>query len=239
MKSFVRSLVTGGWFVVVRFVGRLFGTPLIGATFARLSLGAALTPLAGFYGGTLGALSAGCMTLMVATLFHGSLSLASLVLYVPGVIGGLFFALPSGSSPLGTLASTGALKSVLWSKALLLRMAQPLFFVGAMVLFWVHPVGQQACLYPLLWVLPCVLVFRDRQSLFARALISSFAVHAVGACWWLYTMPMAPAMWHGMMPLVVVERVVQALLMVVVVKVVEKITSLASARRVVSHCALQ
>jgi hypothetical protein len=219
MKNFIRSLAVGGCFVMTRFVGRLIGTPLIGATFARLSLGAAMAPLAGFYGGTIGAVGAGLLTMVVATLLHGSLSLASLALYIPGIVGGLFF--------------------VKYSHVDSSRLIKSLFFVVSMFLFWVNPVGQQAFLYPLLWLAPLVLVVINQQSLFARALVSAFAVHAVGACWWLYTMPMNAALWHSMMPLVVVERLVQALLMVAVVKVVEKVSSLVMVRRARARVSIQ
>lgn len=219
MKNFIRSLAVGGCFVMTRFVGRLIGTPLIGATFARLSLGAAVAPLAGFYGGTIGVVGAGLFTLIISTLLHGSLSLASLALYVPGMVGGLFF--------------------TNFSQANFSRLIKSLFFVVCMLIFWANPVGQQAFLYPLLWVAPLVLVVINQQSLFARALVSAFAVHAVGACWWLYTMPMAPGLWHSMMPLVVVERISQALLMVAVVKVVEKVSSLVMVRRAQAHVAIQ
>lgn len=249
MKSFVRSLAVGGWFVMIRFMGRLCGTPLIGATFAHLSLGAAVAPLAGFYGGTVGSLVAGFFTVLIATLIHGSLSLASLALYIPGIIGGLFFANSSQTTPLrvntSQATSSGFNSSqeivpqatflrakflqliqlhMTASHSILSRLIKSLFFIACMVLFWVNPVGQQAFLYPLLWLVPLVLVIINQQSLFARALVSAFAVHAVGACWWLYTMPMNVALWHGMMPLVVVERLVQALCMVGVVNVVAKIS---------------
>jgi hypothetical protein len=224
MKSFVRSLAVGGCFVMARFMGRLCGTPLIGALCAHLSLGAAVAPLAGFYGGAMGAVGAGIFTLIVATLLHGSLSLASLALYIPGIIGGLFFANTAQANLSGNISS---------------RLVKSLFFVASMVIFWVNPVGQQAFLYPLLWLAPLVLVLINQQSLFARALVSAFAVHAVGACWWLYTMPMNAALWHGMMPLVVVERMVQALFMVVVVKVVEKVSCLAGVRQVVARLSFQ
>jgi hypothetical protein len=224
MKNFIRSLAVGGCFVMTRFVGRLIGTPLIGATFARLSLGAALVPLAGFYGGSLGAIGAGLFTLIIATLLHGSLSLASLALYIPGIIGGLFFTKSSQANLSGDISS---------------RFIKSLFFVASMLIFWANPIGQQAYIYPLLWLAPLVLVLINQQSLFARALVSAFAVHAVGACWWLYTMPMNAALWHGMMPLVVVERMVQALLMVVVVKVVEKVSGLAKIRQVAARVSIQ
>lgn len=224
MKSFIRSLAVGGWFMMARFIGRLVGSPLIGASFAHLSLGAALAPLAGFYGGTVGVLGAGLFTLIVATLLHGSLSLVSLALYIPGIIGGLFFVTTSQVTSSGFNSS---------------RLAKSLFFIVSMFIFWVNPVGQQAYLYPLLWLAPLVLVVVNQQSLFARALVSAFAVHAVGACWWLYATPMTASLWHGMIPLVIVERVMQALLMVVVVKIVEKASCLVMVRRARARIVIQ
>ena len=239
MKNFIRSLAVGGCFVMTRFVGRLISTPLIGATFAWLSFGAAVAPLAGFYGGTIGAVGAGLFTLIIATLLHGSLSLASLALYVPGMVGGLFFANSSqANSSQANSLHVNFLQSI-QSYSISSRLVQSLFFIACMVIFWINPVGQQAFLYPLLWLAPLILVLLNQQSLFTRAFVSAFAVHAVGACWWLYTMPMAPGLWHSMMPLVVVERLVQALLMVAVVKVVEKVSSLAAFRQVVARLSFQ
>ena len=234
MKNFIRSLAVGGCFVMTRFVGRLIGTPLIGAACAHLSFGAAVAPLAGFYGGTIGSVGAGLFTLIVATLLHGSLSLASLALYLPGMVGGLFFANPSQANSLHVNFSQS-----IQSYSISSRLVKSLFFVVSMLIFWANPVGQQAFLYPLLWLAPLILVLLNQQSLFARALVSAFAVHAVGACWWLYTMPMAPGLWHSMMPLVVVERLVQALLMVAVVKVFEKVSSLAAFRQDVARVSIQ
>lgn len=199
MNASLRSLVVGGWFTAVRCLSRGSGSYVIGSSMAHFSLGAGIAPLAGFYGGAFGAVSVGLISFLMSFCLHGSCSWASAALCVPGVVGGLFLTMRS-------------------------RVTQSLLILGCMALFWVHPVGQQAFLYPLLWLVPLVVTVRGAQSIFARALASTFVVHAVGACLWLYLMPMPAVVWHSMMPLVVVERLVNALGMTAVVLGLEKVS---------------
>lgn len=198
MNSSLRSLIVGGWFAAVRLVSHGVGSYVIGSYAAHFSLGAGIVPLSGFYGGVLGAVSVGCLSFLIHMCVHGSVSWSAIALVVPGAVGGLCMATHS-------------------------RFIKSSFFLMFMALFWVHPVGQQAFLYPLLWLVPLVLVIQGSNAIFARALISTFIVHAVGACLWLYLVPMPAALWHAMMPQVVVERLVNALAMVAVVYGVEKI----------------
>jgi hypothetical protein len=54
-----------------------------------------------------------------------------------------------------------------------------------------------------------------QRSLFLQALGSTFIAHAVGSVIWLYTVPMTAAMWMGLMPIVLFERIAFALGMVI------------------------
>lgn len=211
MNAYLRSLTVGGWFTVVRLASRGIGSFVIGSSMAHFSLGAGIVPLAGFYGGAVGAVTVGLISFFISFYAHGSCSWAACALFVPGVVGGLFLATRS-------------------------RVAQSLLILSCMALFWAHPVGQQAFLYPLLWLVPLVIVACGAQHIFARALASTFVVHAVGACLWLYLVPMPTMLWHSMMPLVVVERVVNALGMTAVVYSVEKVSCWVRSHR--SVCAL-
>ena len=81
----------------------------------------------------------------------------------------------------------------------------------SIVLFIFHPVGAQAYWYSLLWTIPMWVGCIEQAPLFARALSSSLIAHAIGSVLWLYVLPSTPALWLGMLPLVIIERVVMAL----------------------------
>lgn len=79
-----------------------------------------------------------------------------------------------------------------------------------MALFIAHPVGGKAYFYSFYWFIPVVIQLFGARSVYARALQSSFVAHAVGSTLWLYGMPMTPAVWLGLIPVVALERLVVA-----------------------------
>ncbi|MFH1408365.1 MAG: hypothetical protein ABIH34_00495 [Nanoarchaeota archaeon] len=81
--------------------------------------------------------------------------------------------------------------------------------VAAMILFWLHPTGQAAWPYALLWLVPIVAVFFP--SVLARSFGATFTAHAVGSVTWLYTVPMEAGVWIGLIPTVLYERTLFAL----------------------------
>jgi hypothetical protein len=68
----------------------------------------------------------------------------------------------------------------------------------------------------LYWLIPVILYVVPQRSLFLNGLGSTFVAHAVGSVIWLYTVPMTAGMWMGLMPIVALERILFALGMVVV-----------------------
>ena len=84
-----------------------------------------------------------------------------------------------------------------------------------MVAFIAHPVGAQAWVYSLYWLIPVVLYFLRKESLFLTALGSTFTAHAVGSVIWIYANPMTPQAWLVLIPVVFIERFVFASGMVV------------------------
>lgn len=94
--------------------------------------------------------------------------------------------------------------SAYWaSPSKLIRLYVPLV---CMALFVLHPVGSQAPLYVLYWLIPVVLSLYVHENTFTKALGSTFVAHAVGSVLWIYTLPTIPAYWYALIPLVAVER---------------------------------
>lgn len=82
----------------------------------------------------------------------------------------------------------------------------PLFCMG---LFIVHPVGNQAWMYSLYWIIPsCLWLVQD--NVWTRALQASFVAHAVGSVVWLYSGTMPAEFWIGLIPVVIFERLLMA-----------------------------
>jgi hypothetical protein len=76
--------------------------------------------------------------------------------------------------------------------------------IACMALFWLHPVGAQAWAYALYWLIPLIATLKP--SLISRSLGATFTAHAIGSVAFLYTLPSAPALWIGLLPIVALER---------------------------------
>ncbi len=74
-----------------------------------------------------------------------------------------------------------------------------------MLAFWLHPIGQQAWFYALYWLIPIAAKFLP-DRLLLRSLGTTFTAHAVGSVLFLYTIPTVPALWLGLIPIVIIER---------------------------------
>lgn len=80
---------------------------------------------------------------------------------------------------------------------------------AAMVLFWLHPEGSAAWIYPLFWVVPVLASFY-RKNLFARSLGSTFTAHAIGSVAYLYAFNIPAEVWFTLIPIVAFERLLFA-----------------------------
>ena len=68
-----------------------------------------------------------------------------------------------------------------------------------MAAFIAHPVGQQAWIYSLYWLIPAIAIALP-EHLFLRSLGSTFTAHSVGSVVWLYAFPSTPAFWLALIP---------------------------------------
>lgn len=92
-----------------------------------------------------------------------------------------------------------------------------------MALFIGHPIGSQVFFYSLYWLIPVAIHFLPKQIVFFEALGTTFVAHAIGSVLWLYIVPMPQEYWIGLVPIVIVERLLFASGMVLVYYLVQGI----------------
>ncbi len=77
----------------------------------------------------------------------------------------------------------------------------------AIALFVINPIGSQAWVYSLYWLIPIICALVKPNSLFFKALGTTFMAHCIGSITWLYFVnPMTPELWLALIPVVAVER---------------------------------
>lgn len=93
------------------------------------------------------------------------------------------------------------------NKSIYTKIAIPLL---CMIMFVANPIGNQAFMYSMYWLIPIAIALYKPQSIFLQALGSTFTVHSVGSVVWLYTKQIDPIMWNTLIPIVIVERLILA-----------------------------
>lgn len=162
-------------------------------TLLRFSFRHVITPLIGVWGGTLSVL----LLFFAKGLVHACTAMGSKLLlfwHLPTLCGALYFSL---------------MKKDTWYTRAIAALPAAL----CMVLFWIHPVGRHAYLYPLYWVIPIAVTLITTKPFFFQALGSTFTAHAVGSVLWLYSgILSSPAAWIALIPVVACERFGMAIL---------------------------
>ncbi len=80
-----------------------------------------------------------------------------------------------------------------------------MIFPICIILFLLNPIGRQAWLYPLIWLIPFVATF-GKKRLILNSLGATFTAHAVGSTIFLYAFGLTPAIWLALIPVVFIER---------------------------------
>lgn len=78
-------------------------------------------------------------------------------------------------------------------------------FLLCIILFLVHPIGQKAWPYPLIWLIPLIATF-GKKRLVLNSLGATFTAHAVGSTIFLYAFGLTPQIWLSLIPVVLIER---------------------------------
>ncbi len=163
---------------------------IVGSYMAFFSMTNVMAPLSGAFCGTVGSSFVCAIRLLVSYLVYGLPSLHLLSNYIPGLFA-----------------------AWCWStRSVCIHVGVP---VLCMILFMFHPVGMHAFVYALFWLIPIALFFVPQKNIFLQAVASTFVAHAVGSVIWLYTVPMEATTWLGLMPIVIIERLLFATGMVV------------------------
>ncbi len=100
----------------------------------------------------------------------------------------------------------------------------------AMIMFCMHPVGNQAFYYSWYWFIPMGIYFFVKDTIYSRALAASFVAHAIGSVVWLYTGTLPAETWMALVPLVIVERLIIAAGMIGFMYLFKSINSFLSGR---------
>jgi len=81
--------------------------------------------------------------------------------------------------------------------------------VLAIIAFVAHPVGRQVWYFALFWTIPIIIKLLPKkygEKAFLRSLGATFTAHSVGGVMWNYIVPMTPAAWIVLIPIVIFER---------------------------------
>lgn len=82
--------------------------------------------------------------------------------------------------------------------------------LAAIVAFVAHPIGRTVWYYAVFWLIPILTYFARDRSLLARSLGATFTAHAVGGALWIYAFNLPKAVWVGLIPVVIMERIMFA-----------------------------
>jgi|WetSurMetagenome_2_1015567.scaffolds.fasta_scaffold229735_2 hypothetical protein len=158
---------------------------LVGVTGKSFTLFEFFGPVAGAFIGVAGVAAVGIAKLANALIAGSSISIIDLAKMTPMMFAAYYFwknGARGASDKLGIIVPA-----------------------AAMLAFWANPIGQQAWVYALYWLIPIAAKFLP-DKLVLRSLGSTFTAHAVGSVLFLYTIPTAPALWLALIPVVAVER---------------------------------
>jgi hypothetical protein len=187
-------------FILLQIVNLLKVNAIIGSKCAFFSMSNIILPLIGVW---------------------WSLPLVILGFFAKGLVRGLFIT-ETIFTPLAYHIPT-ICASLYWQvESRLLKILIPLL---CMAFFQLHVIGGQAWWYSCYWLIPVFIQFIPQQSLFLKALGSTFTAHAVGSVLWLYWVPMTPAMFWGLMPIVMIERLLYACGLVLVYSLIDWLTA--------------
>lgn len=79
----------------------------------------------------------------------------------------------------------------------------------AILVFVANPVGRSVWYFSLFWLVPLLAYFK-RNNLLIRSLGATFTAHAVGGAAWIWAFQLPAAVWKGLVPIVIQERLLFA-----------------------------
>ena len=130
------------------------------------------------------------------------LDLTTLLRFLPPIFAAYFFATYKKENK-----GSGTMQPAI-PHSRIIQIAVPL---ACIALFIAHPIGSQAWLFSLYWLIPPILAILPQEHLFLRSLGTTFTQHAIGGVIWIYFVnPLTPAAWLALIPIVAGERLLFA-----------------------------
>jgi hypothetical protein len=140
-----------------------------------------LGPIGGmFLGPILGAISAFTVRALDVIIFRQQLDILTIIRFLPMVLAATYFGIKTKKTAV--------------------------IFPICIILFLLNPVGRQAWMYPLIWLIPFFATLGGKKRLILNSLGATFTAHAVGSVIFLYTFSLPSAVWISLIPVVFVER---------------------------------
>lgn len=139
-----------------------------------------LGPIGGmFLGPILGALSAFVVRALNVFILHQPLDLLTVIRFLPMMLAAVYFGMKQKKTAI--------------------------IFPICIALFLLNPIGREAWLYSLIWLIPFVASF-GKKRLILNSFGATFCAHAVGSVIFLYLFGLTPAIWISLIPVVFIER---------------------------------
>lgn len=167
-------------FIILGLIAFQFSVDRIIGSNQNFTLFEFLGPTGGmFLGPILGALSTFVVYVLNIILFHKQINFLSILLFLPPVLAAVYFGLKQKKTAI--------------------------IFPICIILFLLNPIGRQAWLYPMIWLIPFCATFWKKRLIF-NSLGATFTAHAVGTIIFLYMFGLTPAIWMALIPVVLIER---------------------------------
>ena len=182
------GICLASFFVILRLVKI---SPLWGGCFSYFSFTDVLMPLSGLAG-----FGISCSLVATRIIFRTlvlNASLISILYHIPGLCASFY-----------------------WSQKNLQRTIGIIIPLVCAILFVLNPIGKEAALYTVLWLVPILLSVYGVTAPFQRSLVSTFIAHSVGSVIWLYTKNITAVEWLSLIPIVIIERFTFACLMTMI-----------------------
>jgi len=160
-------------------------TQLVGSS-VKFTLFDAFAPIAGAFLGT----SAGALAVLIMQGFHF-------------VTNGMNFSDPGALIRILPIVFA----ALYFSKKMSLNVFIPAL---AIIAFIANPIGREVWYFSLFWTIPIACYFLQERWLLARALGATFMAHSVGGALWVWFVPLPAAVWAGLIPIVIMERLLFA-----------------------------
>ncbi len=132
-----------------------------------------------FLGPILGSVATFFVRAINVIILHQPLDLLTVIRFLPAMLAAVYFGLKTKKTAI--------------------------IFPICIALFILNPIGRQAWMYSLIWLIPFIATF-FKKRLILNSLGATFTAHAIGSVIFLYTFSLTPAIWVSLIPIVFIER---------------------------------